>query len=44
MARRKNEPEFIQGTATHRRTEGDYMSTLLHVVSLEDWRDVLMVA
>lgn len=40
MARRKQE-ELIRGTATHRRTEGDYMGVLLEAVSLDDWRGVV---
>jgi hypothetical protein len=39
IARRKKET-FIKGTATHRRTEGDYMGVLLDAVTLDDWRDV----
>jgi hypothetical protein len=37
MAKRK-QTEYIQGHATHRRTEGDYMGVLLDAVSLDDWR------
>ena len=40
MAKRKQET-FIKGSATHRRTEGDYMSTLLETVTLEDWQEVV---
>lgn len=40
MAKRK-QVELIQGTAKHRRTEGDYMGVLLDTVSLEDWRGVV---
>jgi hypothetical protein len=32
---------YIKGSARHRRTQNDYMSTLLDAVSLEDWRDVV---
>lgn len=39
--RRKKQTEMIQGAATHRRTERDYMSALLDEVTLEDWRDVV---
>lgn len=42
MAKQEKELEFITGAAVHRRTEGDYMSTLLDVVSLDDWRDVVL--
>lgn len=35
---------FIKGSVTHRRTETDYMSTLLDVVTLEDWREVVQAA
>lgn len=42
MARRKQQPQnYIKGTAKHSRTEGDYMSTLLETVTLEDWQDVI---
>lgn len=40
MAKSKHQP-LIKGSANHSRTEGDYMSTLLDMVSLEDWRDVV---
>jgi hypothetical protein len=40
MAKRKQQ-NLIKGTANHRRTEGDYMSTLLDTVTLEDWQDVV---
>ena len=40
MAKRK-QTEYIQGHATHRRTEGDYMGVLLEAVTLEDWRTVV---
>jgi hypothetical protein len=40
MGKRK-QVEWIQGTANHRRTEGDYMGVLLDAVSLEDWRGVV---
>jgi len=39
MTQRKQ--SLIQGTGTHRRTEGDYMAVLLEAVSLDDWRDVV---
>ena len=39
MATRK-QTEYIQGHATHRRTEGDYMGVLLDAVTLDDWRGV----
>ena len=41
MATKKRTPELIRGTATHRRTEGDYMGVLLDTVTLDDWRDVV---
>ncbi|NOT13784.1 MAG: hypothetical protein HOP23_18485 [Methylococcaceae bacterium] len=42
MAKRKSQPQnFIKGTANHLRTEGDYMSTLLETVTLEDWQEVV---
>jgi hypothetical protein len=37
----KKQPDYIKGTATHRRTEGDYMGVLLDTVTLDDWRDVV---
>lgn len=40
MAKRKQET-FIKGTASHRRTEGDYMGVLLDTVTLDDWRAVV---
>jgi hypothetical protein len=40
MAKRKQQ-NFIKGTANHRRTEGDYMSTLLDTVTLDDWQEVV---
>ena len=40
MTKRKQQT-FIKGTASHRRTEGDYMSVLLDTVTLDDWRDVV---
>ncbi len=41
MTRRNQQPELVKGTATHRRTEGDYLSVLLDTVTLDDWRDVV---
>ncbi|ATG91418.1 hypothetical protein [Methylomonas koyamae] len=42
MAKRKQQSQtFIKGTAKHRRTEADYMSTLLETVTLEDWQAVV---
>lgn len=41
MARRQQATRYIRGQATHRRTEGDYMSVLLDTVTLDDWRDVV---
>ena len=40
MAKSKHQ-NYIKGTATHYRTEGDYMSTLLDTVTLDDWKDVV---
>jgi hypothetical protein len=40
MGRRK-QTEYIQGTAQHRRTEGDYMGVLLDTVTSNDWRSVV---
>ena len=44
MATKKRTLELIRGTATHRRTEGDYMGVLLDTVTLDDWRDVVQGA
>lgn len=41
MTQRKQQPELVKGTATHRRTERDYLSVLLDSVTLDDWRDVV---
>lgn len=41
MATRKPATGLIQGHATHRRTESDYMSMILDTVTLDDWRDVV---
>jgi hypothetical protein len=41
MAKRKTET-FIKGTTSHRRTEGDYMGVFLEMVTLVDWRDVVV--
>ncbi|MGZ8927244.1 MAG: hypothetical protein ACXW03_02170 [Methylobacter sp.] len=43
MTKRKQQT-FIKGSANHRRTEGDYMSTLLETVTLNDWQDVVGAA
>jgi hypothetical protein len=40
MAKRK-QTEYIQGHASHRRTECDYMGVLLDAVTLDDWRGVV---
>lgn len=32
---------YINATATHRRTERDYMATLLDAVTLDDWQDII---
>ena len=44
MATKKRTPELIRGHATHRRTEGDYMATMLDTVNLGDWREVIGAA
>lgn len=41
MAGRKAQPNYIKGTAAHRRTEADYMGVLLDSVTLDDWREVV---
>jgi hypothetical protein len=33
--------ELISGQFAHRRTETDYMSTLLDTVKLDDWREII---
>lgn len=43
MGRRKS-VQLIQGTATHRRTERDYMAVLLDTVTLDEWRTVVASA
>lgn len=43
MAKRKQK-DLIKGSSTHRRTEGDYMSTLLETVTLDDWQEVVSSA
>lgn len=43
MSKRK-QVSLIQGSAYHRRTEGDYMGVLLDVVTLNDWRSVVNAA
>lgn len=35
------EKKYIKGTGRHRRTQTDYMSTLLDAVTLEDWQEVV---
>jgi len=40
MGKRK-QTEYLQGHASHRRTEGDYMGVLLDTVTLNDWRSVV---
>ncbi len=41
MTTKKTATGLIQGHATHRRTEADYMGVLLDAVSLDDWRGVV---
>ena len=41
MATKKTATGLIHGHATHRRTEGDYMATILDTVTLDDWREVV---
>lgn len=38
---KKKQPAYIKGQFTHRRTESDYMGTLLDAVTLEDWREIV---
>ena len=39
MGRKKQ--SYVKGPFTHRRTEADYMGTLLDAVPLEDWREIV---
>lgn len=32
---------YVKGAARHRRTENDYMGTLLETVTLDDWQQVV---
>ena len=32
---------YVKGSAKHRRTQNDYMGTLLDAVSLDDWKEVV---
>lgn len=41
MATKKQAPTLFKGTASHRRTESDYMGALLDEITMEDWRDVV---
>ena len=41
---KRTRTELVRGHATHRRTEADYMGTMLDAVTLEDWRDVVQGA
>jgi hypothetical protein len=41
MEKRQN---YVKGAFTHRRTEADYMGTLLDAVTLEDWREIVGTA
>jgi hypothetical protein len=41
---RQKKGKYIKSAFTHRRTEADYMATLLDAVSLEDWRAVIAAA
>lgn len=39
---RRTKQSYIKGQFAHRRTESDYMSALLDVVTLEDWREIIV--
>jgi hypothetical protein len=39
MARKKQ--TYLDGYATHRRTENDYMGVMLESVTLDDWKEVV---
>ena len=41
---KRRKPDLIHGTASHTRTEGSYMATVLDTVTLEDWRGVVTSA
>lgn len=32
---------YLRGSATHRRTQSDYLGAMLETVTLSDWRDVV---
>ena len=38
---RKKRPTFITGTSAYRRTETDYMASLLETVTIDDWRGII---
>ena len=38
---KRKQAKLIRGTATHRRTESDYMGVLLDAVTLDDWLGVI---
>jgi hypothetical protein len=40
MARKRQ--SYIKGAFTHRRTEAEYMGTMLDAVTLDDWRSVVV--
>lgn len=41
MTRKTNTEPMLRGSATHRRTQSDYLRTLLDRVTLETWGDVV---
>lgn len=41
MTRKTNTTPMLRGSASHRRTQGDYLRTLLDRVTLETWGDVI---
>lgn len=41
MTRKTNIDPMLRGSATHRRTQSDYMGALLDRVTLETWGDVI---
>jgi hypothetical protein len=41
MTRKTHTDPMLRGSATHRRTQGDYLRTLLDRVTLETWGDVI---
>lgn len=41
MARKPQALQFVKGRCTARRTEANYLQTMLDAVTLDDWREVI---